>query len=151
MLYRHNILNYMYYHNIMNYMYYHNIMNYMYDHNIMNYMYDHNIMNYVYDHNIMKHHHNIMYYHHNIMKYHHDIYSYGLGSRTTDPRADPFEGQTKLLLSEKPVYNCFVIHFNFFSKLSYSIDQKTISTLTSIKCVKKSPIKLMLMTFIQQE
>ena len=26
---------------------------------------------------------------------------------------DAFEGQTKLLLSEKPVYNCFVIHHHF--------------------------------------
>ena len=29
---------------------------------------------------------------------------------------DPFEGQTKLLMSEKPVYNCFVIHLHFLKK-----------------------------------
>ena len=33
---------------------------------------------------------------------------------------DPFEGQSKLLLSEKPVYNCFVIHYHFF-KNNYSL------------------------------
>ena len=69
------------------------------------------------------------------------VYSYWLGSRTTavlfDPRTnhqstrvplfvddlgkpmqrektDPFEGQTKMLLFEMPVYNCFVIHLHFF-------------------------------------
>ena len=41
-------------------------------------------------------------------------------------QTDPFEGQTKLLLSEKPVYNCFVIHLHFFLF--------TLSTLISITC-----------------
>ena len=39
---------------------------------------------------------------------------------------DPFEGQTKLLLSEKPVYNCFVIHLLFFKIFLF-----TLSTLIS--------------------
>ena len=51
------------------------------------------------------------------------LYSYWLGSRTTavlfDPRTDPFEGQTKLLLSEEPVYNCFVIHLHFFLNIHF--------------------------------
>ena len=34
---------------------------------------------------------------------------------------DLFEGQTKLLLSSNPVYNCFVIHLHFFPKFSYSL------------------------------
>ena len=35
---------------------------------------------------------------------------------------DLFEGQTKLMWSEEPVYNCFVIHLHFFfSKFSYSL------------------------------
>ena len=32
---------------------------------------------------------------------------------------DPFEGQTKLLLSEEPVYNCFVIHLHFFLNIHF--------------------------------
>ena len=72
-------------------------------------------MNYMYDHNIMNN-------HHNIMKYHHNIYSFWLGSRTTDPRADPFEGQTKLQLSEKPLYNCSVINLHIFFKIGLSIN-----------------------------
>ena len=69
--------------------------------------------------------------------------SYWLGSWTTtflfDPRMDlhvarssrlrtkegkfrsVLEGQTNLLLSEKPVYKCFLIHIHF-SKLCYCID-----------------------------
>ena len=31
------------------------------------------------------------------------------------------QGQTKLLLSEKPVYNCFVVHLHFFPKFSFSL------------------------------
>ena len=37
------------------------------------------------------------------------------------PATDPFKGQTKLLMSEKPVYNCFVIHLHFFKKKLYSL------------------------------
>ena len=63
------------------------------------------------------------------------IYSYWLGSRTTavlfDPRTDPFEGQTKLLLSEEPVYNCFVIHLHL--KKNYSLFPLTY---ISIRCFK---------------
>ena len=48
---------------------------------------------------------------------------------------DPFEGQTKLLLSEKPVYNCFVIHFHFFKSfvitLSARIFIRYFSSITS--------------------
>ena len=40
-----------------------------------------------------------------------------------------FEGQTKLLLFEKPVYNCFVIHLHFFKIFSF-----TLSTQISIRC-----------------
>ena len=62
------------------------------------------------------------------------LYIYWLCSRTTGvlPEKEsiawsrrlsenyPFEGLTKLLLSEKPVYICFVMHLHFF-KLSYYI------------------------------
>ena len=42
---------------------------------------------------------------------------------------DPFEGQTKLLLSEEPVYNCFVIHLHFFKIFLF-----TLSTHIFIRC-----------------
>ena len=42
---------------------------------------------------------------------------------------DPFEGQTKLLLFEKPVYNCFVIHLHFFKIFLF-----TLFTHISIRC-----------------
>ena len=42
---------------------------------------------------------------------------------------DPFEGQTKLLLFEKPVYSCFVIHLHFFKIFLF-----TLSTDISMKC-----------------
>ena len=45
---------------------------------------------------------------------------------------DPFEGQTKLLLSEKPVYNCFVIHHHL--KKNYSL-----FPLTYIQLIFKYP------------
>ena len=65
------------------------------------------------------------------------VYSYLLGSRTTavlfDPRTDPFEGQTKLLLSEEPVYNCIVIYFHFFIVFSF-----TFSTHVFIRCFEYS-------------
>ena len=41
----------------------------------------------------------------------------------------PFNGQTTLLLSEKPVYNCYVIHLNLFKIFLF-----TLSTHISIKC-----------------
>ena len=42
---------------------------------------------------------------------------------------DPFEGQTKLLLFEKPVYNSFVIHLHFFKIFLF-----TLSTDISMRC-----------------
>ena len=44
---------------------------------------------------------------------------------------DPFEGQTKLLLSSNPVYNCFVIHLHFIKIFLFMI---TLSTHISIRC-----------------
>ena len=44
-------------------------------------------------------------------------------------KTDPFEVQTKLLLSEEPVYNCFVIHLHFFKIFLF-----TLSTHISIRC-----------------
>ena len=34
---------------------------------------------------------------------------------------DPFSGQTKLLLSSNPVYNCFVIHIHFFKIFLFTL------------------------------
>ena len=53
------------------------------------------------------------------------------GTRTTAVLFDPrmFEGQTKLLLPEKLVYNCFVIQLHFFKLFLF-----TLSTRTSIRC-----------------
>ena len=39
----------------------------------------------------------------------------------TERATDPFEGQTKLLLSEKPVYKCFVIHLHLKKKITFSL------------------------------
>ena len=47
------------------------------------------------------------------------LYSYWLASRTTVVLFDLSSGQTKLLLSEKPVYNCFVIHLQFLKKIHF--------------------------------
>ena len=50
------------------------------------------------------------------------VYSYWLGSRTTVVEGNrSVQETTKLLLSEKLVYNCFVIHLHFFQNfLIYS-------------------------------
>ena len=34
---------------------------------------------------------------------------------------DPFEGQTKLLLSEEPVYNCFAVHLHFLKNFLFTL------------------------------
>ena len=44
---------------------------------------------------------------------------------------DPLEGQTKLLLFEKPVYNWFVVHLHFLKIFLF-----TLSTHISIRCLQ---------------
>ena len=50
---------------------------------------------------------------------------------------DAFEGKTKLLLFEKPVYNCFVIHHHFFSymkAIQYTHNILTVNNKIPISC-----------------
>ena len=63
------------------------------------------------------------------------------------------QGQTKLLLSEKPVYNCFVVHLHFFPNFFF-----TVSTRIFIRCFQYSspwspriPMPLYIVTSISRD
>ena len=58
------------------------------------------------------------------------MYSYWLNSRTTS-----FEGQTKLLLSKKPVYTCFVIHLHCFQNFLILLTIKLLLFTFETRCV----------------
>ena len=51
---------------------------------------------------------------------------------------DLFKGQTKLLLSEKPVYNCIVLHLHFIIIFLLMITLSTRISRISIRCFQDS-------------